>query len=133
MASINKDMAALKLLSYNVRGLNVPAKRHVVMRELRRLGSSVVFLQETHLTHQSMVRLYSPFFPKWYFGLSDNNKAKGVAIGFSRDIVFQLVEMIADDAGRYLFLKGTIENSRCTFANIYCPNIQQISFMSKGP
>lgn len=75
-------MATLNIFSYNVRGLNHATKQRQVLRELKQVSCSIAFLQETHLTHTTPVRLFSPQFPKWYYSLSDTNKAKGVAIGF---------------------------------------------------
>lgn len=124
-------MATLKLISYNVRGLNVAAKRHQTFRELKQAACSIAFLQETHLTHTTPVKLTSPHFPQWYCSLSDTNKAKGVAIGFSRSISFRLSDMLADDSGRFLFLQGFIGNTQCTLANVYCPNQNQPTFFSQ--
>lgn len=106
------------ITSYNVRGLNVAAKCHQVIRELKHAACSIAFLQETHLTHTTLVRLTSSYFPQWYYSLSDTNKAKGVAIGFSSGGSFRLIDMLADDFGHFLFLKGFIGNTQCTFANI---------------
>nr|ACO51975.1 LINE-1 reverse transcriptase homolog [Aquarana catesbeiana] len=123
-------MARVKIVSYNVRGLNVAAKRHQVYRELKQATCSIAFLQETHLTHTTSVKLTSPNSPQWYYSLSDTNKAKGVAIGFCRNAPFRLSEMLADDHGRFLFLRGFIGNTQCTLANIYCPNHNQPTFLS---
>lgn len=122
-------MATLNILSYNVRGLNHATKRHQVLRELKRVSCSIAFLQETHLTHTTQVRLFSPHFPKWYYSLSDTNKAKEVSIGFSGNVSFQLEEILTDTHGRFLFVMGSIGNTQCTLANIYCPNHNQPSFM----
>lgn len=120
-AHSNLPMATLNIISYNVRGLNHATKRHQVLRELKQASGSIAFLQETHLTHTTPVRLSSPHFPKWYYSLSDTNKAKGVAIGFSGNVSFQFKEMMSDTHGRFLFLRGSIGNTQCTLANIYRP------------
>lgn len=124
-------MTTLNIFSYNVRGLNHASKRHQVLRKLKQVSCSIAFLQETHLTHTTSVRLFSPQFPKWYYSLSDTNKAKGVAIGFGGNVSFQLEEMLADTHGRFLFLRSSIGSTQCTLANIYCPNHNQPSFMSQ--
>ena len=121
-------MATLKISSYNVRGLSVAAKRHQLLRELKDSACSIAFLQETYLTHTTSVKLYSPQFPQWYYSLSDTNKAKGVAIGFNRSTSFRFIDMLADDHGRFLFVKGFIGSTICTLANIYCPNHNQPAF-----
>lgn len=78
-------MATVNLISFNVRGLHAPRKRHNLYRELGRLRGDIVFLQETHLTHTTNVKLFSHQYPMWYYSLSDIHKAKGVAIGLRRD------------------------------------------------
>lgn len=61
-----EPMASLNLISLNVRGLHAPGKQHTLFRELKRLKGDVVFLQETHLTHTTGVKLYDLLFPTWY-------------------------------------------------------------------
>lgn len=73
------------------------------MRGLKHAACSIAFIQETHLTRSTSVN-----------------------VGVS----FQLNEMLADDCGRFLFLKGYIGNTQWTLANVYCPNYNQPTFMS---
>lgn len=80
-------MASLNLISLNVRGLHAPGKWQTLYRELKRLQGDVVFLQETHLTHNTRVKLYDHLFPTWYYSLCDVAKAKGVAIGFPEGVI----------------------------------------------
>lgn len=56
-------MPDLKFLSYNVKGLNSPTKRHKILKELQHYGADIVFLQETHLVLESRIRLFSPGLP----------------------------------------------------------------------
>lgn len=72
----------MKLLSLNVRGLHAPGKRHTLYRELKHMQGDIIFLQETHLTHTTSVKLFAHHYPTWHYSLSDVSKAKGVAIGF---------------------------------------------------
>ena len=60
-------MPVIKCLSYNVKGLNSPIKRHKVLKELKRYRTDIAFLQETHLTLGSNIKLYSSDFPIWYY------------------------------------------------------------------
>lgn len=69
-------MATVNLVSFNVRGLYAPGKRHNLYRELGRLRGDIVLLQETHLTHTTSLKLFSPQYPIWYYSLSDVHKAK---------------------------------------------------------
>lgn len=122
-------MAMTKLVSINVLGLYAPGKRHDLYRELGRLRGDIVFLQETHLTHTTSLKLFSHQFPTWYYSLSDVHKAKGVAIGFRRGTLFTLDSMVIDPLVRCLFLKGSLGGLPCTLA-IYAPNRDQVSFIT---
>lgn len=45
-----------------------------------------------------------------------------MAIGFAKEVRFELEERLADPEGRFLFLRGKINGSECSLANIYGPN-----------
>lgn len=49
-------------------------------------------------------------------------RAKGVAIGITREVKFSLKERMVDPRGWYIFLKERLHKMDCTLANIYCPN-----------
>lgn len=42
-------MDKLKVVSYNISGINHPIKRKKIMNQLKRLNCSIALLQETHL------------------------------------------------------------------------------------
>uniref|UniRef100_A0A8C5Q7A1 Reverse transcriptase domain-containing protein n=3 Tax=Leptobrachium leishanense TaxID=445787 RepID=A0A8C5Q7A1_9ANUR len=116
---------SLRFLTYNVKGLNIPEKRSKLLRELRALRSSIVFLQETHFRADAPPTLTSGLFPDGFFSNYAVTKSRGTAILFSRDVPFQLVDQQVDPEGRYLFLKGSISDTQYTFASIYLPNTNQ--------
>lgn len=124
-------MTTVDFLTYNVKGLNTPAKRHRILKEIEHYGAGVVFLQETHLSHGTKVKLYSPRYPLWYYGDSMSNKSKGVAIGIDRGVRFTLVDRLCDQEGRFLFLKGKLWGMECTLVNIYCPNNSPTRFLGE--
>lgn len=105
-------------MTYNVKGLNSPLKRHKVLKELEHLKADVVFLQETRL-------------PSWFYGDSPIKRAKGVAIGFSKRIKFKILERSTDQEGHYLFLKVKVGDRIFTLANIYCPNKNPVKYLSQ--
>ncbi|CAI9618011.1 unnamed protein product, partial [Staurois parvus] len=104
---------------YNVKGLNCPGKRFRLFKELQHRKSSVIFLQETHLEIESKVRLRTRYFPTWFYADSPIKRAKGVAIGFAKNIRFEVEERLMDPEGRFLFLRGKLQGIECTIANIY--------------
>uniref|UniRef100_A0A8C5MI47 Reverse transcriptase domain-containing protein n=1 Tax=Leptobrachium leishanense TaxID=445787 RepID=A0A8C5MI47_9ANUR len=115
----------LRLLTYNAKGLNVPEKRSRLLREASALRASVLFLQETHFRLGSAPVFRDFRFPLGYFSDYQGGKSRGVAILFSRDVPFVLIDMLTDPEGRFLFIKGTIADSCYTFASIYLPNHAQ--------
>lgn len=121
----------LKLVSYNVKDLNSPTKRHKILKELQQYGADIVFLQETHLVLDTRIRLFSTELPCWFYSDSPIRRSKGVAIGFSRASNFTLVDRMTDPDGWYIFLKGKIGNKVMTLANIYCPNKNPTVFLGQ--
>ena len=99
-------MSPLKIITYNVRGLNSPAKRYQILQELKNWASNIIFLQETHFKGSSRVGLNTRNFPLWFHGYSSNKRSKGIAIGFDRNTPFVLKDMESDSEGRYLSVKG---------------------------
>lgn len=124
-------MTDINFLTYNVRGLNTPAKRHKILKELKQYRAEVVFLQEAHLFQETNVKLYSKDFPNWYYRDSTTKRTKGVAIGFVKGTRFTLKDRMTDTEGRYLFLKGRLGEMTCTLANIYCPNRNPIKYLKE--
>lgn len=115
-------MSSLKIITYNVRGLNSPIKRANILCELKCLKAEVAILQETHLSVSKNQKIYYRDFPVWFYGDSPIKGARGVAIGFAKEVRFELEERMADPDGRFLFLKGKINGSMCSLAKIYGPN-----------
>lgn len=122
-------MTTLTFLTYNVKGLNSSSKRYNLLRELKEHGAGIVSLQETHLTHESNIRLWSKNFPTWYYGDTISNRARGVAIGMAKEVQFNLEGRMQDTEGRFLFLKGTLGELECTIASIYAPNKNTVKFL----
>lgn len=93
------------------------------------MAQKCFFLQETHLSHESNIKLWSNKFPTWYYGHTFTKRARGVAIGFVKGVQFKLEERLQDPEGRFLFLKGILGEIECTLANIYAPNKNPTKFL----
>lgn len=122
-------MTPIKFTTYNVRGLNMASKRRNIFNELKLLGPEVVFLQETHISHESSLRLYSNEYPIWYQGDTISNRARGVAIGFAKRTRFVFEDRLVDPEGRYIFLRGRLYEREYTLANIYAPNKNSMKYL----
>lgn len=123
-------MATIKFTTYNVKGLNTSKKRFDIFNELKLLGPDVVFLQETHISLQSRLRLFSKEYPVWFQGDTISSRSRGVAIGFTKKTRFVLEERLVDPEGRYLFLRGRLNEEEYTLANIYAPNKNPMKYLA---
>ncbi|CAH2316645.1 Hypothetical predicted protein, partial [Pelobates cultripes] len=124
------DRNNINLYTINARGLNSPHKRARALREIRALGISIAFFQETHFHAPQAPKFSNRYYPTGYFAHNPSNKSKVVAILLSADIQFQLEAEVKDTEDRYLFLEGKIGDSRITPANLYLPNKGQKQFLT---
>lgn len=122
-------MANLKVISYNVCVLCSPCKCSKLWWELKKLKAQVVLLQKTHFTHQSTPKLPIHLHSQWYISTSPVSKSRGTAIAIHKHCPFQHKGNLVDPQGRYIFLKGAITGVRYTFATIYAPNSNQLTFI----
>uniref|UniRef100_A0A8C5Q4M0 Reverse transcriptase domain-containing protein n=1 Tax=Leptobrachium leishanense TaxID=445787 RepID=A0A8C5Q4M0_9ANUR len=121
----------LKMVSYNVRGLNKPEKRRRLLRDLA-LRASVAFLQETHFCSSDPPTLQDHRFPTGYFDHNPESKSKGTAILFASTVPFDMTDTYGAGDGRCLYVKGKIAGSTYTFANLYLPNTKQHVYLAKA-
>ena len=56
------------------------------------------------------------------------NRAKGVSILFSRNLDYEIHNVITDELGRYIILYCTIQRRKILLANVYAPNTDDSSF-----
>lgn len=121
---------ALRLISWNIRGMGNPVKRSKVFTHLKRLNSAIVFLQETHLRIRDQYRLHCPWVSHVF--LSDfNSKARGVAILISNKVQFTPTKVIADKNGRYLIVAGNLMQKKVLLVNVYAPNFDDAEFANR--
>ncbi len=119
----------IKLISWNVNGIQNPVKRYKILSYLQSLSCNIAMIQETHLTKQESLKLRQ----RWVgqvFSAPGSGAARGVSILISKRISFVPSIIKADDDGRYLVLSGTLQNEKCTLVNIYAPNSGQNRFLS---
>lgn len=130
---VTNETAAVpqRILSWNVRGLNVPEKRGIVLRELHRLKVQICYIQETHFVNTKIPSFRDIKYPHAHHAPSPDTKSKGVSILISKTVPWKLEEEWTDGTGRLLFLKGTIGPHKCTLANIYL-NTAPITFLTRA-
>lgn len=119
------------LISHNINGLNIPEKRSKLLKELKKAGPLIVFLQETHFKGQNIPKLTDNLYTRAYHATNPLYKTKGVTILLNKNSPFELEQQFTDSEGRYIFLKGKWEGSPMTLANVYFPNRAHITFCNK--
>lgn len=113
-------MANIKVISLNVNGLNIDAKRRIIFDHLRKLKADLYLLQETHASDNS-VRLWSQ---EWGGKILANNgtqSSKGVMILFDRSLSFKILNQWHDEEGRILGLDLELAGVVYSLINIYAP------------
>lgn len=111
----------IKFMSLNVNGLGDPVKRARVMAKLRKEKSQINFLQETHLSRSEHEKLKKFGYKHTYYSSHTNTRKRGVAILISNQVRFEYQKEIRDNEGRFVIVKGTIDETKVTLVNIYAP------------
>lgn len=111
----------MKLVSWNVRGINSPIKKAKILSHLKKLNADICLLQEAHLTDSEHKKLQTSQFAQIVFS-SYSSKKRGVAILIRKNKPIIIKNTITDIEGRYIIINVTINNKDITIANIYGPN-----------
>ena len=103
MSSNNGDVA--RIVSWNVRGLNLPVKRGKILAHLKSLKADVIYLQETHIKNTAKQNLRMGLGSEVFqFGA----RARDVAIIIKKNTSFDYSCTIRDPNGRFLIVSGTL-------------------------
>ena len=111
----------LKVVSLNVNGLNNKMKRARILRKIKKDNSQINYLQETHLSDQEHEKLKKMGFKNTFHSSYRGGCKRGVAILISNSLQFETLKEIRDKEGRYVLVKGKVENHLITLMNIYAP------------
>ena len=117
----------VRITSWNCRGLQKTKKVKQVMNRIKILQSKIVFLQETHLTHEDELKVRRRWKGK-ILSAPFTSQARGVMILIHDFIPLQIHQVIKDKAGRYLIIQGTILREQLILINIYAPNTDEPKF-----
>ncbi len=109
------------ILSLNVNGLNNPVKRSKMIAKIKREKVNVAFWQETHLSDIEHEKLRKMGFRNTFFSSFRKGKRRGVAILISNAVKFELISQINDKEGRFVLVKGKIDQKEVTLFNVYAP------------
>lgn len=110
----------LKFTSWNVRGVAKLIKLKQVITRLKQLESSIVFIQETHLLNDELLKVRRRW-PGQVFSSCFLCHSRGVYTNHVNNT-------ISDTAGRYLVVQGTLLSENINTINVYGPNDDNSSF-----
>ena len=113
--------------TYNARGLKNRVKRREVFYWLKRKGTKVALLQETHSTLETEKEWEADWDGDIQF-CHGTSAARGVAILFDKSISKKIFQIIKDTDGRFIILDIEINIMRLTLANVYGPNEDNSDF-----
>lgn len=100
----------VRLISWNVKGLNGQLKRARVFSHLRGLQADITFLQETHLRVSDQCRLRKSWVGH-VFHSNFTTRARGTAILINKRVPFVPADIISDVQGRYIIVSGSLPDS----------------------
>jgi len=110
-----------KIVTLNVNGLHNPIKRSRIIAKMKRERIQVIFWQETHLSPLEHEKLKKLGFQNTYYSSHKSGRRRGVAILISNAVNFEFKSEIIDKEGRYILVKGKLDNKEVTLINLYAP------------
>ena len=113
-------MNSFKTISVNVRGIRNADKRKIVFSWIKNQKASIVFLQETHITHEIQHLIENELKGTWVFA-NGSNRSCGVCVYISNALDVQMVDFKASTDGRKILINLLINGDEFSLLNIYAP------------
>lgn len=117
----------LKIVSFNVRGLNSPFRRSMLWRNVLKSHADIICLQETHFLATDLHRLKHKKCIHSFHSTAPVKKA-GVSIFVKDTVAFQLSSTI-DPKGRFIIINCMLNSIPYTLVSLYAPNTRQKTFI----
>ena len=127
---IDAKMAAIRFISWNVKGLNGPVKRARIFNHLKYLKCDAAFLLETPLLVKYQVRFKKGWVGNLFYS-NLNSKTCGTAILIHKKIQFNATTVFSDQQGQFVMVSGLLYHKPVVLVNIYAPNWDDDKFMGK--
>ena len=97
------------------------------MSRIKNIQAKIVFLQETHLTPDDILRVRRRW-PGHVFSASFSSHSRGVITLIHKSVPFQLIKVTEDKFGRYIIVHCEILSQKLNLVNLYGPNDDNPSF-----
>lgn len=113
-------MSNLKLLSWNVHGLNSKLKRSLALQYPKSLNPHIILLQETYLVGNRILSLNRNWIQR-AVNSTHSSYARGVFILIHKKLTCAIDHVVTDALGRYAIVVMTVESQLIAIANVYVP------------
>ena len=120
-------MIELTVATMNCRGLSDVRKRRDVMNFLRNKDYDILFLQDTHLTTNSLQYFNSLWRGKCYHSCH-TNRSRGVTIMIKHTLQHELIQVHHSDCGNLIIVACKIGTQTYLLVNVYGPNEDNPNF-----
>ena len=114
------------VITLNVNCLNAPIKRHILTKWIQKQDPYICCLQKIHFRHNNTYRLKGRGWKNIFHANGRQKKAR-VAILISDKTDLKIKKITRDKEGRYVMIKGSIQEEDITIVNIYAPNNRSTS------
>lgn len=98
-----------------------------VITRIKQLDSSIVFIQESHLLKDDLLKVRRRW-PGQVFSYCFSSHSRVVLILIHNSVPFQVSNTISDTAGTYLVVQGTLLQENINLVNLYGPNEDNLAF-----
>ena len=120
-----------KIVTLTVNGLHNPIKRSKIIAKMKREKLQVVFWQETHLSSLEHEKLKKLGFQNTYYSSHKSGWRRGVAILIPDVVNYEFISEVKDKEGRFVLVKGKLDNEEVTLLNVYAPPGSKKIFFKK--
>ena len=118
-------MAGLNLISLNVRGVRDRVKRKMIFDWVRMRKGDMVMLQETYSTPDIEEEWEGEWGGRIIFSHGSNH-SRGVMILLAPGLNFKIDQVMKDDEGRFVVLKGDLLGYKLLLGNVYFPTRDRV-------
>lgn len=123
----NISNKGLNFITFNIKGLNHPARRRKCLSFLKSKKCDIAMLQETHLKDPDYKRLCGGWVGPVYASCGTSN-SRGVMILVNRHLQFHCIREMSDTSGRFIAIVAEVQGHTIIIASVYAPNVYNPNF-----
>lgn len=121
IVQVMSGVGKINIISININGLGNPVKRSRLLSKLKRHKAQIIFIQETHKSKEEHEKFKKFGYVNSFYSSCKNSRRRGVITLISNTVNFEMLEEVCDKDGRYVAVKGRINNNVVSLINVYPP------------